>query len=121
MAHHILSMIYIDLAVVVALVLLNGLLALAELALVSSRRSRLQVLVDRGITGSRRARLLSRAIPVAFCRRSRSASPWSAFCPAPFPAPPSGRVLPNRRPRRRARTAGADGRASANKYAENTQ
>jgi putative hemolysin len=52
-------MIYLELAVVVALVLLNGLLALAELAVVSSRRSRLQVLIDRGITGSRRARALA--------------------------------------------------------------
>jgi hypothetical protein len=59
MAHYILSMIYIDLAVVTALILLNGLLALAELAVVSSRRSRLQVLADRGITGSRRALALA--------------------------------------------------------------
>jgi putative hemolysin len=58
-AHYILSMVYIELAVVVALVLLNGLLALAELAVVSSRRSRLQILVDRGVTGSRRALALA--------------------------------------------------------------
>jgi magnesium and cobalt exporter, CNNM family len=35
-------MLYIDLAIVVALILLNGLLALAELAIVSCRRARLQ-------------------------------------------------------------------------------
>ncbi len=40
-------MLYIELAIVVALILLNGLLALAELAIVSSRHARLQALVDR--------------------------------------------------------------------------
>jgi putative hemolysin len=48
-------MLYIELAIVVALILLNGVLALAELAIVSSRRARLQALVDRGVGGSRRA------------------------------------------------------------------
>jgi putative hemolysin len=48
-------MLYIELAIVVALILLNGLFALAELAIVSSRRARLQALVDRQVIGSRRA------------------------------------------------------------------
>jgi putative hemolysin len=48
-------MLYIELGVVVVLVLINGLLAMAELAVVSSRRARLQNLVDREILGSRRA------------------------------------------------------------------
>src|SRR6266498_238815 len=48
-------MLYIELAIVLALILINGLLALAELAIVSSRRVRLQALVDREVTGSRRA------------------------------------------------------------------
>ena len=52
-------MLYIELAVVVALVLFNGLLALAELAIVSSRRHRLQALVDRGIAGAGEARALA--------------------------------------------------------------
>ena len=41
---YILPMLYIELTIVVALILLNGLLALAELAIVSSRRARLQAL-----------------------------------------------------------------------------
>lgn len=52
-------MLYIEVAIVVALVLVNGLLALAELAVVSSRRSRLQALVDREVVGSRRALALA--------------------------------------------------------------
>jgi magnesium and cobalt exporter, CNNM family len=45
-------MLYIELAIVVALILVNGLLALAELAIVSSRRHRLQALVHRGSAGA---------------------------------------------------------------------
>src|SRR5262249_37061745 len=52
-------MLYIELAIMVALILMNGLLALAELAIVSSRRARLQALVDRGVIGSRRALALA--------------------------------------------------------------
>jgi putative hemolysin len=52
-------MLFIELAIVVALILLNGLLALAELAIVSSRRPRLQALVDRQVIGSRRALALA--------------------------------------------------------------
>jgi CBS domain containing-hemolysin-like protein len=52
-------MLYIELVIVVALILLNGLLALAELAIVSSRRARLQALVDREVIGSRRALTLA--------------------------------------------------------------
>jgi putative hemolysin len=48
-------MIYLELAIVVVLVLINGLLAMAELAIVSSRRARLQILVERDVVGSRRA------------------------------------------------------------------
>ena len=53
------SMLYIELAVVAALILVNGLLAMAELAVVSSRRSRLQALVERDVIGSRRALVLA--------------------------------------------------------------
>lgn len=52
-------MLYIEVAIVVALVLVNGLLALAELAVVSSRRNRLQALVDREVVGARRALALA--------------------------------------------------------------
>jgi CBS domain containing-hemolysin-like protein len=54
-----LSMLYIELAIVIVLILVNGLLALAELAIVSSRRARLQALVDREVIGSRRALALA--------------------------------------------------------------
>jgi putative hemolysin len=52
-------MLFIEVAIVVALILLNGLLALAELAIVSSRRARLQALVDRQVIGARRALALA--------------------------------------------------------------
>src|SRR5258708_39089116 len=43
----------------IVLMLINGLLALAELAIVSSRRARLQALVDRDVIGSHRALALA--------------------------------------------------------------
>jgi putative hemolysin len=52
-------MLYIELAIVGALILLNGLLALAELAIVSARRARLQALVDREVIGARGALALA--------------------------------------------------------------
>lgn len=52
-------MLYVELAIVVALVLINGLLAMAELAIVSSRRPRLRALIERNVTGSRRALALA--------------------------------------------------------------
>jgi putative hemolysin len=52
-------MLFIELVTVALLILVNGLLALAELAVVSSRRSRLQAMVDREIVGSRRALALA--------------------------------------------------------------
>jgi putative hemolysin len=52
-------MIYAELAVIVVLIVFNGSLAMAELAVVSSRRGRLQSLVDRGVVGSRRALVLA--------------------------------------------------------------
>ena len=54
-----LAMLYIELAIVIVLILINGLLALAELAIVSSRRARLRALVDREVIGSRRALALA--------------------------------------------------------------
>jgi len=52
-------MLYVELAVVIALILVNGVLAMTELAVVSSRRARLQALVDRDVVGSRRALVLA--------------------------------------------------------------
>ena len=52
-------MLYLELAVVVGLILVNGLLAMAELAVVSSRRNRLQALVNQDVVGSRRALALA--------------------------------------------------------------
>ncbi len=52
-------MLYLEIAIVVVLILINGLLAMAELAIVSSRRARLQALVDREVVGSRRALALA--------------------------------------------------------------
>jgi len=52
-------MMSIELAVLSALIVLNGLLAMAELAVVASRPARLQAMADRGVTGSRRALALA--------------------------------------------------------------
>src|SRR5262245_24503857 len=52
-------MVFLELAIVVALISINGLLAMAELAIVSSRRARLQALVEREVVGSRRALALA--------------------------------------------------------------
>jgi putative hemolysin len=52
-------MIYIEIAIVAVLTVINGVLAMAELAVVSSRRARLQALVDREVSGSRRALALA--------------------------------------------------------------
>jgi putative hemolysin len=52
-------MLILELAIVAALIVLNGLLAMSELAIVSSRPARLRVLVDRRVTGSRRALVLA--------------------------------------------------------------
>jgi putative hemolysin len=52
-------MLYVDLAIVTILILVNGLLALAELAIVSSRRARLQAMMAREVVGARRALALA--------------------------------------------------------------
>ena len=44
-----------EISIVVVLIILNGLLAMSELAIVSSRPARLRRMVDRNISGSRRA------------------------------------------------------------------
>jgi putative hemolysin len=52
-------MLYLELAIVVGLVFINAMLAMAELAVVSSRRARLQAMVDREVIGARRALALA--------------------------------------------------------------
>ena len=54
-------MLYAELAIAFLLILINGLLAMAELAIVSSRRARLQTMVDRQVKGARRALALASA------------------------------------------------------------
>ena len=51
---------FIEIAVVVVLTVINGLLAMSELAVVSSRSARLKVMVEQGVRGARRALVLSR-------------------------------------------------------------
>ncbi|MCC6948968.1 MAG: HlyC/CorC family transporter [Bradyrhizobiaceae bacterium] len=48
-------MLFIEIIVVLLLILVNGLLAMSELAIVSSRPGRLKAMVDREVHGSRRA------------------------------------------------------------------
>lgn len=48
-------MLYIQLAVILLLICINGLLAMSELAVVSSRPARLKGLADRGVPGARAA------------------------------------------------------------------
>ncbi|QPC88392.1 DUF21 domain-containing protein [Mesorhizobium sp. NBSH29] len=48
-------MLYIEIATVVVLILINGLLAMSELAIVSSRPARLRGMIDRHIKGAKRA------------------------------------------------------------------
>jgi putative hemolysin len=52
-------MFYLELATVAILILINGLLAMSELAIVSSRHSRLKTLIDRNVYGARRALVLA--------------------------------------------------------------
>src|SRR5262245_38274086 len=49
------AMLILEMALIAALIILNGLLALSELAIVSSRRARLIAMVDRRVPGARRA------------------------------------------------------------------
>jgi len=45
-------MVYIEIAIVVVLVCLNGLLAMSELAIVSARPARLKAMIDRNVSGA---------------------------------------------------------------------
>ncbi|RWC26125.1 MAG: HlyC/CorC family transporter [Mesorhizobium sp.] len=48
-------MLYVEIAIVVVLICVNGLLSMSELAIVSSRPARLKAMIDRGISGAGRA------------------------------------------------------------------
>lgn len=52
-------MLYFELGIVTALICVNGLLAMSELAVVSSRPARLRMMVEQGVSGSRRALALA--------------------------------------------------------------
>lgn len=52
-------MVYLEIAIVVALTLINGALAMSELAIVSSRQSRLKTMIARNVYGARRALALA--------------------------------------------------------------
>ena len=52
-------MLFLEIAIVFVLIVINGLLAMSELAVVSSRPARLKTMVDRHVTGSRRALTLA--------------------------------------------------------------
>ncbi|RDV01115.1 hemolysin family protein [Undibacter mobilis] len=52
-------MVYIEIAIVIALTFVNGALAMSELAIVSSRHSRLKTMIARDVYGSRRALALA--------------------------------------------------------------
>lgn len=65
-----------DVLLLVPLILLNGVLAMSEIAVVSSRKSRLQKLADDGSPGAQSALELNNE-PSAFLSTARSASPPS--------------------------------------------
>ncbi|MBR1213635.1 hemolysin family protein [Bradyrhizobium sp. JYMT SZCCT0180] len=52
-------MLYLELGIVTVLIITNGLLSMSELAIVSSRPARLAALVEKNVTGSRRALALA--------------------------------------------------------------
>jgi putative hemolysin len=52
-------MLYVEIAIVVALIVLNGLLAMSELAVVSARPARLKAMADKGNGGARSALALA--------------------------------------------------------------
>ncbi|MGH7211478.1 MAG: CNNM domain-containing protein, partial [Acetobacteraceae bacterium] len=52
-------MLAVEIVVVLLLIVLNGVFAMSELALISARRARLLVLERRGVTGAQAARELT--------------------------------------------------------------
>jgi putative hemolysin len=58
-------MLFVELAIIAALIAINGFLAMTEIALVSSRPARLSALAEQGVAGARQAALLA-ADPARF-------------------------------------------------------
>jgi putative hemolysin len=52
-------MLYLEIGTLIVLIIVNGLLAMSELAIVSARPARLKAMIDRSVPGSRRALQLS--------------------------------------------------------------
>ena len=71
-----------EIIIILLLIVLNGVFAMSELALVSVRRARLAVLERKGVPGAARRARAVRATRSGSCRPCRSASPWSASWPA---------------------------------------
>ena len=67
-------MLWLQLAILLVLILLNGFFALAEMAVISARKARLQHAAELGRSGAALALELKRD-PAAFSRPCRSASP----------------------------------------------
>jgi hypothetical protein len=67
------SVLYLDLGIVTILIVINGLLAMSELAIVSSRPARLAGLVEKGVRGPA-VPSPSHLIPANSCPRFKSAS-----------------------------------------------
>jgi CBS domain containing-hemolysin-like protein len=86
------DVLFLELAIVTVLIVINGLLSMSELAIVSSRPARLAALVEKGIRGSRRALALA-SDPGKFLstvRRSASACRngcWNSVCRRALPMP----------------------------------
>ena len=49
----------LDIVIILILILINGLFAMSELAVVSARRPRLKTMADRGVKGAKRAMALA--------------------------------------------------------------
>ena len=64
---------WLDLVLILALIALNGVLAMSELAIVSSREARLKAMA-KAAAAARRSRSTWPPIPAGSCRRCRSAS-----------------------------------------------
>ena len=66
---------WFDVVVILMLIALNGVFAMAEMAIVSSRKPRLKAMAKVGAVGRPDGARPRRPIPAASCRPSRSESP----------------------------------------------
>lgn len=81
-------MLYLELAIVTILIVVNGLLSMSELAIVSSRPARLAGLVEKGVSGARPALALAADYPGKFLFHGADRHHSdSECCRAPSPAP----------------------------------